>query len=212
MPLLRIQQLDPHTQLGIWLITERSEELLASLPPHLDRTGLTAFSHPKRQQEWLASRLLIYRLLRLFTPEPLQLFRNEHGKPLLEGEGFHLSITHSSTLAAVILSDRYEVGIDVELLHPKVLRVADKFLQEMERTFTADDVYKTCLYWSAKETLYKLYSKKSLVLKDNLTITSSATGGNNVLQGSVRTDNFYRLYQIRHEILLNHVLTYSIDS
>lgn len=212
MPLLRAQQLDPHTHLGIWAIKESTEELLNNLPPHLDRSDLAVFSHPKRQQEWLASRLLIYRLLERFTPQPLRLSRNEHGKPVLESARFHLSITHSSQLAAVILSDRYEVGIDVELLHPKVLRIADKFLKEVERAFTADDVYKTCLYWSAKETLYKLYSKRGLIFKDNLHIKFTAAGENNVLQGCVQTDNFYKLYQIRHETLLNHVLTYSIDS
>lgn len=211
MPLLHTRQLDAHTLIGVWSLEERPEELLRTLPSHFNPEEALAHTHPRRQREWLASRMLVYQLLRHFTEAPLSLLRDVSGRPVFEEKGLHLSITHSPHLAAVILSDKFEVGIDIELISPKALRVADKFLTERERALTADDEQQTCLYWSAKETLYKMYSKKQLVFKENLFVEPAAGSENNLLQGRVITDKFSKLYQIHHELLLDHVLTYSID-
>jgi 4'-phosphopantetheinyl transferase len=211
MPLLQTRHLNKHTLLGIWSLTERTEELLRALPPHLDANQAIGAAHPRRQQEWLASRVLLYELLRHFTQEPLPLHRDVTGKPFFPEAGLHVSITHSPEMAAVILSDKYEVGIDIELISPKALRVAGKFLSEEERLHTAGDEQQTCLYWSAKETLYKLYSKKKLLFKENLRL-EPIPDCRNLLQGSVRTDNFSKLYQVNHETIHNHILTYSIDT
>ncbi|MFD2245988.1 4'-phosphopantetheinyl transferase family protein [Pontibacter ruber] len=211
MPLFQTRQLDEHTLLGLWTLTEQAEELLHALPPHLDASEFIHAAHPKRQQEWLASRVLLYDLLRHFTDKPLALHRNATGKPFFPEAGLHVSITHSPEMAAVILSSKYEVGIDIELISPKALRVAGKFLSEQERGFTAGDEQQTCLYWSAKETLYKLYSKKRLLFKENLKLEPAATC-TNLLQGLVQTDNFSKLYHVYFETIENHVLTYSIDN
>ncbi|GAB3530324.1 hypothetical protein GCM10027443_10690 [Pontibacter brevis] len=180
------------------------------LPSYADVSALAGKTHPMRQQEWLASRVLVYELLRHITPEPLVLARDENGKPYFPDQPLHLSLTHSPHLAAVIVSGQHQVGIDIELITPKALRVADKFLTEAEKQYTASDETATCLYWSAKETLYKLYSRKKLVLKENLLVRPGKEP--NVLQGRVQIENFSKLYQIHHATLQEHVLTYCIDS
>jgi len=209
MPLLLTRQLNPHTVLGIWQLTEPIAELQQLLPPYVDGSQLSEQVHVRRQREWLASRTLVYKLLQHFTKEPLLLRRNQDGKPYFAEEGYHVSISHSPYLAAVILSDKYKVGTDIELITPKALRVSGKFLSEAEKKNIKYDEKETCLYWSAKETLYKLYSRKKLIFKENLLIKPAAQP--NALQGHVQTDNFSKLYQISFETILNHVLTYSID-
>lgn len=209
MPLLLTRQINPHTLLGIWQLTESPEALRQILPAHIDASQLTGQVHERRQREWLASRTLVYLLLQHFTGEPLVLERNEHSKPYFVQKGLHVSITHSPCLAAVILSDRYEVGIDIELITPKALRVADKFLSEAEKKSTKSDEKETCLYWSAKETLYKLYGRKKLIFKENMHVSPAAQA--NMLQGCVQTESFSKLYRISFETILNHVLTYCID-
>lgn len=209
MPLLLTQKIDAHTWLGIWQLQEPEADLYAALPPHADISALAGKVHARRRQEWLASRVLVYRLLQNFTAEPLVLARTEEGMPYFPGNPLYVSITHSPHLAAVLLSDKYKVGIDIELITPKALRVADKFLTEVEKRHTDSDEKMTCLYWSAKETLYKLYSRKRLVLKENLLICPAPEP--NVLLGRVHTENFSKLYQIQHDTLQRHVLTYCID-
>lgn len=210
MPLLLTRKIGAHTWLGIWQLRESEDSLYAALPPYADVSTLEGKVHPRRRQEWLASRVLVYRLLQNFTAEPLVLSRTEEGMPYFPGNPLHVSITHSPHLAAVILSDIYKVGIDIELVTPKALRVQDKFLTAEEKQHTASDETKTCLYWSAKETLYKLYSRKRLVLKENLLLRPAPEP--NFLLGRVHIGNFSKLYQIQHEMVQNHVLTYCIDA
>jgi len=210
MPLLLSRQLSPDTLLGIWQLQEPEAALYAALPAYADVSAIAGNLHPKRRQEWLASRVLVYQLLQHFTSAPLVLARNEAGKPFFPDRPLHVSITHSPHLAAVILSDRHKVGIDIEYITPKALRVGDKFLTEAEKQHTASDETTACLYWSAKETLYKLYSRKRLVWKENLLLTPAPEP--NMLLGRVQTENFSKLYQIQHDILHNHVLTYCIDN
>ncbi len=209
MPLLYSKQLNPHTRLGIWELAEPAEELRAALPAHVAVEAGLKQVHPKRQREWLASRALAYRLLQEFSAHPLQLLRNQHGKPYFPDSGLQVSISHSPQLAAVILSDKYEVGIDIELISAKALRVQDKFLTDAEKSHTLADEQNTCLYWSAKETLYKLYSRKHLIFKDNLEVKPAPDP--NLLLGRVKTENFSKLYRINFELLQSHVLTYCID-
>ena len=207
MPLLHSRLLNEHTLLGMWHITEQPEELFAALPAQLCTEAISGNIHPKRQLEWLASRTLVYALLPHFTSEPLCLLRDENGKPFFENSTLQVSITHTPELAAVIISNKYHVGIDIERINPKALRVAGKFLSEAEQTHTAGEELKTCLYWSAKETLYKLYSKRKLLFKENILLRPDQ----NFLSGSVQTNGFSRDYRIYHELIRNHVLTYCYD-
>ncbi|GAB3828390.1 4'-phosphopantetheinyl transferase superfamily protein [Pontibacter rugosus] len=209
MPLLHSKQINSNTVLGIWRLEEPLEDLLKALPPHANVDERLAQVHPRRQREWLASRVLAYKLLEDLTPLPLQLLRNQHGRPYFSDSRFHVSISHSPALAAVILSDTYEVGIDIELISPKALRVQEKFLTDQEKNYTLADERETCLYWSAKETLYKMYSRKQLIFKENLSVAPLDEA--NILQGRVQTENFSKLYHIHHETLHSHVLTYCID-
>ncbi|PRY16463.1 4'-phosphopantetheinyl transferase superfamily protein [Pontibacter ummariensis] len=211
MPLLHVRHLSPHTVLGLWQLQEPPDELLQRLPSHVaTRLQVMGKMHPKRQQEWLGSRVLVYQLLQHFTEAPVLLDRDELGKPFFPGHNLFVSISHAPQLAAVILSDTHEVGIDIEQISPKALRVADRFLTEEEKGYTASEEATTCLYWSAKETLYKMYSRKQLALKENLSVKPLV--GLDILQGQVHTENFSKLYQIHHETVQGHVLTYCIDS
>jgi 4'-phosphopantetheinyl transferase len=208
MPLLQKTWLDSNTIIGIWQISEPNEDLHALLPAHLILSEIES-AHPKRLKEWLASRVLLYKLLSELTPEPLQLQRDENGKPYFLDSVIKVSITHCPAFVAVLLSDRFEVGIDIELISDKALRIADRFLSKDELEFTAGKPEETCLYWSAKETLYKVYSRKKLILKENLIICPGSEL--NVLNGQIRTENFNKLYQIHYDRVQSHVLTYCID-
>ena len=205
MPLFQTQQINPHTVLGIWQADEPLEELLSLLPAHVDCSQI-AQVHDKRKKEWLASRVLVYTLLKQFTPADAVLTKDAFGKPYFEGLQLYVSISHSPSLAAVILSDKYEVGIDIEQLSQKALRVASKFLNEAEKKYTALNENQTCLYWSAKETLYKLYGRKQLIFKDNLILSPGSE--QNILEGCIKTAEISKLYQIKYDFLQNHVLTY----
>ena len=171
MPLLEIRDLSPHTRLGLWRMDERPEELYR-LYPHLiiykDELA-DRYRNDVRRQEFLCVRAL---LSAMTGEEGLRIGHAPNGRPLLDG--WHLSISHTRGYCALVLSRDEDVAVDIEQRSDRVARVASRFIRSDEQ---ADDVEAMLLLWSAKETLYKLYSSDDLqffdiqaVAKDNLMI------------------------------------------
>src|SRR5688572_21203155 len=113
--------------MGFWQITESVPDLLAQLKNARPEKNIPAYKSEIRQKEWLASRILVYELLAKFTSEKIVLFSNEHGKPFFPETGLHISISQSAEMVVVLLSDTFEVGIDIEKIKPKALKLAFKF-------------------------------------------------------------------------------------
>ena len=67
-------------------------------------------------------------------------------------------------MAAVVLSNEFPVGIDIEKINPRVLRIKNKFLHadEIQSVSGLDEqslISRLTLYWSIKETVYKWWGK-----------------------------------------------------
>lgn len=91
----------------------------------------------------------------------VELHHNEAGKPLLDD--YNISITHSLSrkegYAAVMISKTHEVGIDIEYVSPRIMKIASRFLRNDE---TPDGVTDNLIHWCAKEAVYKLFSADDL--------------------------------------------------
>lgn len=207
MPLIETQKLSENTTLGIWQISEPIEWLLLTLKELNPEQEILIFKHQNRQLEWLASRVLVYLLLAQFTSEKLVVESDENGKPYFDNPGFHVSISQSGNYVAVLLSDALEVGIDIEIYREKVLKLAPKFLNEPEKAFAGNDLLKTCLCWSAKETLYKIYSRKKLLFKENILLEQF---NNNAVNGVVMVNNFRQNYTVHYQKFPDFILTYCL--
>jgi 4'-phosphopantetheinyl transferase len=90
------------------------------------------------------------------------------------------------------------------------MKVAFKFLSDKEFEYTCNDPAKTCLYWSAKETLYKMYSRRKLLFKENLPIGPLENPEKGTLRGQVLLDNFNQTYTVHYEKTDAYILTYCI--
>lgn len=212
MPLLSVRKLDQHTYLGLWDLREPAEELRNKLNQAAPKNLLQpVFTSESRQQQWLAARLLVYTLLPNLTTAPVLLCTDPLGKPFLQHTSFHVSISHTTSTVAVILSDLYEVGIDIEFIHPKVLRVKEKFLSPIELNEAQDSLVKTMVYWCTKETLYKLYSQKKLLFKEHLVVKPFTLENKGTLEASINTPEFKKNYLIYYETIKDCSLTYCFD-
>ena len=212
MPATEIRQLNEHTFIGFWPITESIAELQTLLKSQRPTKDLPAYKSEVRQKEWLASRILTYQLLEKFTFEKFVLCSNENGKPFFPETSLHISISQSAELVAVLISDIFEVGIDIEKIKPKALKLAFKFLSEQELTYVQNDETKACLYWSAKETLFKMYSRKQLHFIENLNLGPVSEAKSGTFTGRVVTSNFDRNYTVHFEIGADFILTYCLAS
>lgn len=116
----------------------------------------TSFKNEKRILEWLNTHYLIYKL----TSQSLTYYYNNHGAPVFENSDLHLSIAHSDNFSALLLSDKYNVGIDIEEKNRDFTIAAQRFMHEDEKKWakTNDDFLKI---WCFKEAVYKILQNSS---------------------------------------------------
>ncbi len=157
--------------ISLWKIEEDTDFFLKYLD--IKEENLEACSkatHPIKQLEWLASRTCVKYTVELLEQSYQGIEKDEHNNPYLSKIQGFVSLSHTSNYAVAIVSLEEEVGIDIEKISHKLSRVAHKFLSEPERLHAGDDLLKMCIYWCAKESLYKWYGKKNLSFKDNIFI------------------------------------------
>lgn len=133
----------------------------------------------RRQRERMAVRVLLHTLL----PDYEGCINYEiSGRPILSN-GYHISISHSNQWAAVALHPHQAVGIDIEELRPKIVRIAERFLSASETNYLSsiirsdrDRLMRYTVYWAAKEALYKWYAQGELSFRDHLQIRNYNSG------------------------------------
>ena len=80
--------------------------------------------------------------------------KSAHGKPFLAGTPYHFNLSHSRYGVAVAVSDRKELGIDIEEVRPHPQRFAARYFSEAEQALVAsaaDPHSDLVRIWTAKE-------------------------------------------------------------
>ena len=160
MPLYKTLRPNSQTTVKIWKITESYEDLLEPVtlkPENMQRVlGMKSELHRR-------GFLSVRHLLREFGYTDQDLVYDSNGKPHLK-DGKHISITHSFTFSAVVVSDAV-VGIDIEKQREKIGVIAHKFLDYENRYLekeATDYINKLSVIWCIKESLYKLFATPGL--------------------------------------------------
>ncbi len=141
--------------LALWKITETVDELLDALD--LDPfviAEIAQFTSEKRKLEYLAVRVMLREVL----GEKKTIVYDPNGSPRLQDGSYNISVTHTGSYAAIILHPTLRLGIDIERISDRVVRVQSKFLSKRELESIDQPTAKThlALLWSAKEALYKI--------------------------------------------------------
>ena len=218
MPLYQTIQTPQDATIGIWRIEESIGDLQKNLPPNLwQQNPVRNITSLRRQKEWLATRALVRQLVP--NKESSEIVYDSYGKPTFFQNPRHLSITHSKQFAAVILHPQMSLGIDIEPIQSRFLRLQHKFLSEKEKTqICNEDLLQLTLFWSAKETLYKLYGKKQLDFKKHLFIHKQHTTENNsiktegYLETSISKNDFHLDAKVYYQKIEDNILTYTLSN
>lgn len=157
---------------SLWRINETEEELLGMIRLSEDDTWkLSTLRNPSRRRQWLAVRVLLKEMLH---PQSAQIIYNAHGKPSLEPAGGKMiSVSHSGDHVAVSLSFQPVLtGIDIEPLHPRIRRVAQRFLSEKELKALPPDpgLFELYYHWCSKEALFKLYGFPGIDFRNEIEV------------------------------------------
>ena len=210
MAVVNIREVYPGVSLGLWQMDESPEQLF-DLYPHLlpYRSSLDdKYKNDGRKLEFLAIRALMYEMLRVngaskgLLSHAGDFTHNGQGKPLFRG--YHVSISHTKGYAALILSKKSEVAVDIEYMSDRVERIASKFLRKDDR---ADSLDAKLVHWCAKETVFKLFSEENLLFEDMRvkpfdTMADWACDVENLKSGKTARVDF--------ELAMDFVLTYSM--
>ena len=194
MPLIRIDSIGENARLALWKMSERVEEL-----PHPNHIDLTAFCSASRLKEKLTTYALIKELTGL---DSLELSYASSGKPLLDG--FEISISHTIGWAVVVLSRNTPVAVDIEYRSDRVTRITDRFIRADEDKSSVDI---QLINWSAKETMYKLFSEEQLQFHEMRLQQFTSSNA-----GKIRVEDLKYPKTIEVEYILNadYVLTWAL--
>ncbi|HMT29092.1 MAG TPA: 4'-phosphopantetheinyl transferase superfamily protein [Bacteroidia bacterium] len=209
MPLQFKHQVINGGELAVWKVLETPEELLEILKAYRIYADIPYFRNPKRLSEWLATRALLCEL-----GVKQKIVYNDLGKPYLDGEHSHISISHSGDYVAVITHPDNQVGVDVEMVGDRIHRVSHKFVNESEMTWFSKDQETLRLYiiWGAKECAFKIFGLGSIDFRDHLTVEPFTIGPSGISRVRFKKDEIDCIYQIFFQYLDNLVITYAIGS
>ena len=161
MPLYKTIRVNDFTKVLVWKIEESLEDLTKGIElTEQSKKRVDAMKSILHQQGFMSIR----QLLKQAGYVDADVFYDEFGKPHLKDKNY-LSISHSFTFTAIIISKKKPVGIDVEKQRDKIVKIAHKFTPIEEYNTIANHealVSKLTIVWGAKESLYKIYGKKKL--------------------------------------------------
>ena len=156
MGLMLIKRQENHV-LGIWEIKENLDEAIEVYNKPIP----VEFKSEKRQLEYILTRLLLQQI-----DKKLIISYNQFGAPKLN-DGRKISISHSSDLIAVIISEK-KAAVDIEKISNKPLKIIHKFISNNDSIL--DNKMEATLAWSAKEAIYKLHQRGEIDFKKDIII------------------------------------------
>jgi phosphopantetheinyl transferase len=176
MPLYKTINFNSSTQILVWKITESYEELYHEV--QLNEKSLQRLQGMKSELHQRGF-LSVRKLLQEAGYNDFDLQYDESGKPHLNPNNCHtepveVSISHSFRFSTIIISDQ-KAGIDIEMQREKILKIADKFVNNKElkrlKSFDNEDyIKKLTTKWGAKEAIFKIRNEKGISFKDHIQV------------------------------------------
>ena len=164
MPLLYQQNINEQINLAIWKMEEEEDFFV------LEGYHALFIKHDEKRKQHLAGRFLLRTMMPGLNMENVELDKN--GKPFIKGSKADFSISHSGDLVTVLVAMERRVGVDVEEINDRILRVQHKFMSEKDEeafqstAFTNTERATIC--WTVKEAVYKLHGKSGVDFKRDI--------------------------------------------
>ena len=156
-------------KLLVWEITQSIDELVSGFEDFtLFAVDFEKINSDKRKLEFLGTRWL----LKILLEKEINVQYTADGKPYLNNESYHISLSHSGKWMAVMIHPTKHVGIDIECPTDKIQKVYKRFLSETEQAELSGgkdiDIKQLQIAWSAKEALYKIIGKEAIDFANQL--------------------------------------------
>jgi len=207
MALIVREHFNDDVEFGVWEITEDYENLRSRLLlDERDIETVESFKNYQRKLEWLSVRTLLKEML----GKDSKIVYGPERKPYLHNNLYNISISHSKNLTSILMSKKKRVGLDLEYMDTKILRIADKFLrpEELENIDKTNEIYHLYLHWCAKEALYKICDKVDINFVNNLNIESFKPKENGLIIGRVNNSYMNERFTMNYFSLKNYAIVW----
>ena len=206
MPIIEDLKLSETSRLIIWEISETINELKTKVL--LSENSLKLLNQRKsevQKKQFLAIRNILSEL----SIDDRDMKYEESGRPYVIG-GQNISLSHSDTFAAVILSDNV-VGIDIEIMHDRILKIKDKFLETELNYPEKLEVATALIYWNIKESIFKAVLKEGLDFKKNILVLPLNMKKNTTKSWFIDNDEIYS-FETHFKISKKYTLAFVIKN
>jgi phosphopantetheinyl transferase len=179
MPLYKIIKINETTTAYFWHITEDVTSLFRAVSLNeSSRKRLDGMKSEAHQKGFLAVRML----LQYLGHSDEDLTYDASGKPDLMTKAErnsithhpspitqHISISHSHEFSCICISDEV-IGIDLELIKEKSLKIAPRFMDitHLQGLSIADQITKTTIVWGIKESIFKIKNEKGISFPEHI--------------------------------------------
>lgn len=129
-------------------------------------------------------------IMKHFDIDYVKLKYNEFGKPYIDNENIFFNISHSNNLLTIIISNKSDVGIDIEYIKEFNNNVADFIMTSNEKDKLKTDKNKNLLFtkiWTRKEAYFKC---KGTGITENINQVSLENSKSNFIQ-EINSEYFY---------------------
>ena len=164
MPFLKEFIINEKTKINLWKV------MIGELSPkELNNEEQKLFKLKKSnvlKEQFLATR----KILELENSDYIITYDLD-GKPSLNSE-FNISISHSHEIAALVVSNKKIIGLDVQFKESKILNIQNKFLNNFEKLNIGGNpsIDILTMIWTSKESIYKAIGLKGISFSKNIKI------------------------------------------
>lgn len=209
MPLFKII---PQTEglLGIWQLSETSDELLSYFSvQELNDPDYLRYTHEKRKVEWLATRVLMKQLI----GSDFTVSYAETGKPILNHTRYkHLTISHSRHFVVVFTHEKHQVGIDIEDTSRNYNSIEKRYLSEAELLQVSKSPLLQCLYWCAKEAVFKLVPDHDIEFRSQILVSPFDPQLEDHFTVQFSSGKADSIYKLQFQTFAGHCMVWVVDS
>lgn len=169
-----------------------------------EQSRLSTITNKEKRIEFIAQRFAIQH----HVTQVGQISHNDLGKPDLGCHG-RVSISHSHGYLAFLTSKEHEVGVDLQVLTPKMERIKKRFLSEEEWSRPAvNDLRTLHIYWCAKEALFKYYALGNVDFRTELHIEPFEAMSEGIMHGLIKKEKEERV-RLRYKSIGDCILVYT---
>lgn len=208
MPLYKEIILKDNAKLYLWKITEDSAELHRAVKLNTpSQNRLASMKSVGHQKGFLAVRMLLEHI----GYSDFDLYYDAFGKPHLT-DGKCISISHSHTFSAIAISTQ-PLGLDVEQVKEKILKIASRFMNilHLENLSDTEKIKKATIVWGVKESIFKIKNIEGISFRNHI-FEENFTFEDKKATATLKFDNKEENFNILFDSIEDYIFVCAFES